>query len=479
MNFIDRLRAGLNSGMAVAISEQKQAMATMLSTYQNQTPTYQQFNFENAVREGFKKNELIFACISLKADSAAIPRLLVKNRKNKKVLPDHPLRKLIEKPNPFMTEFDFFSITLIYLDLAGVCYWEKVRSRNGKVIEMWPLRPDWVRPIRDSKSFISEYLYSPPGLQPMAIPEKNILAFKLFDPSNMYQNLAPVQVAARMGDVDNSSTDFVKLFFEKGGTPPGLLTTKQKLIESQVEEIRRRWRERYGGFENWIDPVILDSDATFSKIGLTFEEMGFEFLDQRAEARICMCLRTPPILIGATIGLRASTYSNYEAARKAFWQDTLSPQYKRLADTLNRDLVEDFDPNVVLEWDFSDVPALQDDINARWKRATEAFARGAITVNKFNEETGGETIPNGDVFLRGLNTIEVGLDNVRPIEDLLATVQINPKASPTDPTVERITESLESDDDGIEAVSKGEETDDAPPPKGKPDAGKDTHRNAY
>lgn len=412
MGILDSLRYGIQTGWRKSADEQKSALATMVASWENKSPAYQQFNFETSVREGYKKNELIFSCISLKADSAAIPRLVVKNKEGE-TLNDHPLRQLIENPNPFMTEFDFFGATLTYLDLAGLSYWEKVPNKSGKnTTQLWPMRPDWIRPIR-SKDFIEGYIYAPPGLEPQTIPAKNILRFNVFDPSNLYQGLAPVQVAARMGDVDNSSTDFVKLFFEKGGTPPGLLSTKQKLIESQVEEIRRRWRERYGGFENWLDPVVLDSDASFHKIGLTFEEMGFEFLDARSEARICMVLRTPPILVGATIGLRASTYSNYEAARRAFWQDTLAPQYKRLADRMNKDLASEYSKDGVhLEWDFSKVPALQEDINSRWKRATAAFSVGAITVNQFLEEIGKDKLPNGDVYVRASKAYEVSIDDL-------------------------------------------------------------------
>jgi len=422
MSIFDRFASGFSSSFKRSAATQQNAISTMLNSWTNQTPSYQKWNFENAVQHGFKKNELIFACISLKADSAAIPRLVARDRRSRAIIENHPTRMLIERPNKYMTEFDFFSATLMYLDLAGVSYWEKVKNRSGKVVELWPMRPDWVSPIRSSGTFIDGYRYAPPGLQAIVMPTDSILEFKLFDPSNMYNGLPPVQVAARMGDVDNASTDFVKLFFEKGGTPPGMLTTKQKLIESQVEEIRSRWRERYGGFENWLDPVVLDSDAQFQKIGLTFEEMGFEFLDARSEARICSCLRTPPILVGASIGLKASTYSNYEAARKAFWQDTLSPQYKRISDKINNDLNEDL--NVIMEWDFSKVPALQDDIDKRWARASNAFEKGAITVNQFAEEVGLEKTPDGDVYVRNVRTIEVSMDNQRP--------EVNPESNSSD-----------------------------------------------
>ena len=75
------------------------------------------------------------------------------------------------------------------------------------------------------------------------------------------------------------------------------MTSSQHLSEAQVELIRKRWRERYGGSENWLEPAVLDADAKYEKTGLSFEEMGFETLDDRNEARICMVFNVPPIIV--------------------------------------------------------------------------------------------------------------------------------------------------------------------------------------
>jgi HK97 family phage portal protein len=314
-----------------------------------------------------------------------------------------------------MDSFDLWYSAVVFQKLAGAAYYEKERDRAGRVIALWPLRPDWVYPIRSSRAFIAGYEYRIPGKDPITLAPQDVIDFRLFDPLNQYRGYPPAAVAGRVGDVDNATTDYLKAFMEKGGMPPGLLKTKQKLVDNDVTDIRRRWGDRYGGVEHWLQPAVLDQDAEYQKVGLSFQEMGFEVLDARSEARICMVLGVPPILIGAKIGLDRATYSNYAEARLAWWEDTLIPQYSNFESVINNDLVPDFGEDIVTEFDFSDVPALAENEDAVWGRANEGLSRGYVTVNEAREIVGLEAIgPLGDIFLRPLNVVETPLSQLRP-----------------------------------------------------------------
>jgi HK97 family phage portal protein len=377
------------------------AIANMLPTWQEGTATYTEVNFENMVRHGWRKNELIFACISKTANTAASVKLQVKSKSSDKEIKDHPLRQLLIQPNPFMSEFDLWASIIIYQKLAGCAYFEKERTRGGQIIHLWPLRPDWIHPIMSSSKVIAGYSYEVPGLQAQTLKAEDVLDFKMFDPLNAYTGYPPVAVAARVGDVDNAVTDYLKLFFEKGGTPPGILTTTQKLVDSEVANIRRRWAERYGGIDGWLQPAVLDSDASYQQIGSSFKDMGFQVLDARNEARICMVLDVPPIIVGAKVGLDSGTYSNYEQARRSWWEDSLIPQYVHVNNEILVDLVPEFGEGIFTAWDYSEVPALRSDDTSKWDTAIRAFQVGSITLNQFYERIGLDKVgTNGDVYLR-------------------------------------------------------------------------------
>jgi len=404
MNIFDRLRFGFN----ILRRGEKALQATRIQGWDEGKPAYPEVSFEAMAKQGYRKNELIFACISATANSASQVALRVYDKRTEQELPDHPLRKLIERPNSEMGEYDFWSANSIYEDLAGIAYWEKEHSASGAVVGLWPLRPDWLSPVKSSTEFISYYLYEIPGSnQKVPIPKEDVLTFKNFDPLNLYRGWPPVAVAARVGDVDNSATDFIKLFWESGGMPPGILTTVQHLQEAQVTLLRRRWAARYGGSKNWLSPAILDADAKYQKTGSTFQEMGFETLDERNESRICMVFNIPPIIISANVGLKRSTYSNYAEARKAWWQETLTPKYQHYDDAMNTQLTPDFGDNIILKWDFSSVVAYQEEATALWTRYLEGLRTGGITVNEFRTGVKLPRLSNGDVLIRTLNQFDV------------------------------------------------------------------------
>lgn len=403
----------LSLAVGTLFGSDEKVAASIMSSWESRQAVYPSPNFTSMVKNGWRKNELIFSCISKTANTAAQVELSVMGSDGS-AKEDHPLKELIEHPNPYMTEFDLWASVIIYTKLAGRAIFEKERSNGGDVIRLWPLRPDWVTIIPGSQNTIAEYRFQPTGVtEPARLDPKDVLDFKVFDPFGLFQNWPPAAVASRVGDIDNTTTDYIKIFYEKGGVPPGLLKTRQRLVDSQVDVIRRRWRERYGGYEKWSEPAVLDMDAEYQKTGLSFTEMGFDVLDARNESRICMVLDVPPVLVGAKIGLDRATYANYKEARGAWWEDSLMPLYMSYQDTIETQLAPEFgSPDT--GWNFTRVAAFQEARESRWKRATEALRIGGITINEFCDEVGlPDKGPAGDVYLRTAATIEVPAKTVR------------------------------------------------------------------
>ena len=406
LTFGQRMRLALGT-----ILGSSKSIATLIPTWQQGQPVWTDVDFGSMVQEGYSRNELIFVCVSKAANTASQVRLQVLNKATEEPIPHHPIMAILERPNPIMSQFDLWASVHIYLKLAGRAYYEKERSSSGQVVRLWPLRPDWVKPIRGSSGSdepLRAYKFGPPGVEPAILEPRDVLDFRLFHPLDYLKGHAPVVVAARAGDVDNAVTGFLKLFFDKGGTPPGLLKSTQRLTDAQVEIIRQRWGERYGGYEQWMTPAVLDSDAEYQKIGLNFQEMGFDVLDARDEVRICMVMDVPPTVVGAKIGLDRAILANAREFRRMWWEDSLVPQYSMIAAELNADLAPEYGGNITMAWDYSEVPALQEDRSERWKRASDGVMQGWATINEARKEAGLSDIgPMGEVFLRGPMQIAV------------------------------------------------------------------------
>ncbi len=379
-------------------------------------PSYSKNDFENIVKEGYTRNELVFACIDRTAKTAASVKLLLKNRRSGKVIDHGELRDLLDRPNELMTEFTFWWLTITMLLLAGHAYWQKVRDKNtGKIIALWPMRPDWVFARPGKTKFIDGFDYGPDEQHRVYLAYADVLSFQFFDPRNLYKSISPTAIACRTIDTDNSITDLIKLFMERGGIPNGLLSSKLKLDDDDVTDIRRRWTERYGGWEGTLGaPAVLDMDSTYQQLQMSFKDMDFEKLDSRNETRICMIYDIDPIIVGTSFGLARSTFNNIGEAEGKWWRNSLKPRYKMLADELLLDLVTEIDSSLTCIFDYSEVSVLQEDRKSKFDRANSAVTAGWFTMNMARDETGLELLPpeQGDVFLWTTGTTPIHIDQL-------------------------------------------------------------------
>ena len=163
--------------------------------------------------------------------------------------------------------------------------------------------------------------------------------------------------------------------------------------DTTINEIRKRWREHYGGFDKW-SVGILDKGGKYQRVGLTFEEMGFKEIDYRSETRIMGPFGVAPILIAARVGLDTATYANVEAARQAYWEDTAIPEMIwHQTEWQNRFNEGD----TFVEFDLSRIAALQRGL-IRQVDAAHTMIEDGIPPNQAYKIAGVRTgnIPDGD-----------------------------------------------------------------------------------
>jgi len=416
----DRLPFLYRLGTALqALAGQKAAGSDNVTAY-SAVSTWRQhtlssgFSFKAAASEGYMTNEVVYAVISDIAESAAEPILRVYDGDEEK--PNHSARTLLMR-NPAMTEFELWELTLVYLCLAGNAFFQKVRNQAGIPVELWPITPGRMRPIPDPKTFIREWRYRLDDGREIPIDPRDIIQFKYPHPLNPYMGLAPMAVAARAVDRDNQATDYVNAFFENAAVPQGLLKFKRQVEQAEADRVRALWRARFSSQSGRHDVAVLDADTEYEQLGLSQKDMGMPDLTDLTESRIAMIFKWPPVLVGAMAGLKHATYSNISEARRIAWEDTLSPIYRRIAARMNMHLAPDFGykPTADLyRWDFDQVLALREDVNARAERSRAAFLSGAMTRNEYRAAIGLEPDPRGDVYLVSLGMYEQGQGKAAP-----------------------------------------------------------------
>lgn len=383
---------------------------------------YPDASYQSTASNGYGRNELVYACIGKRAENLPQSTLRMYPSDGGEALEDHRLRRLLAEPNPVTTEFEFFELSVTYLDLAGNCYWLIQRSRDGLPAELWPLRPDLIRIFPTSNPRFWSYGYV---LDPTAstvtrediipIPVGDLIHVKYPNPLDQYFGMPPMRAAARAVSLDNAATDFVDTLLRNYAVPGVAITTAEEINQEVANRLKAQWVKSFSG-ANAGAPVMLQAGMTVQPLSMNLHDL--ELPDSRAEteSRICAVFNVPPILVGAKVGLDRSTFTNYGEARRQLWEEAIFSLQRRFGDAVRRRLLPEFlgvgRARVIPKWDNSEVIALQESETAKWDRAANALARGAITINDFRRTVGLDPVPGGDVFLTPAGVVPTPADEL-------------------------------------------------------------------
>jgi HK97 family phage portal protein len=397
------------------------------------------------VEEGFNINALIYSAIMYKVRSLyQVPLIAVRGDPGHPdaLPPEHPLSKLVTRPNLHQSFAEFQGQNETYLNVDGNAYILFLRDLSTQVPEaMFSLRPDrvFIVPMRnknvsDGESSLGSiggmtvaYLYVPEGKsqfmrlsvnerleklekgEVLPILPENMMHVKFPNPADplegMGYGMSPILPAAKTTDVDNKTTDFLKLFYDNGTMMQGIVSYDVPMDQSTMARVRETWMERFGGYQKWPEIAVLDQGGKYTRVAPTFDEMGFGEIDERSEARILGPFGVPPILIGSRLGLLRATYSNALQARQLVWEDTLVPE-ARLFEVDYKFHLRTEDAFVM--YDFSQVPQLKKSLNEIVTAWTKLVMHG-VPKDDATKVTGLQLppLPDGKTVYMPVNLVPV------------------------------------------------------------------------
>lgn len=138
----------------------------------------------------------VYACVKKRADEVANIKLLLYERKDENDVEEHKTHDvldLLDQVNSYMTRYDLFEYTSMMWDLAGECFWWKIKDSQGKVISIYPyLMPPNMTVVPSKETFVKGYVYRVPGTaHEITFDADDIIHFKFTNPRNPYRGLSP------------------------------------------------------------------------------------------------------------------------------------------------------------------------------------------------------------------------------------------------------------------------------------------------
>ena len=365
--------------------------------------------FEAFAEEAYKRNVIAFRAISQVTRAAAsVPWRLFRGaggraEGGRQALETHALLDLLARPNPMMARAEFIEAVTGYLLIAGNSYIEAAPA-GAEPRELWPLRPDRMKVIAGKTGLPKGFVFTVGGAERRweADPVTGaspILHLKTFNPLDDFYGLSPAEPAGFAIDQRNEADKWNMALLQNGARPSGALVYEPKdgaaanLGDEQFARLKREIGEQYAGARNAGRPMLLDGGLTWREMSLSPKDMDFLETRNAASRDVAQAFGVPSQLLGIP---GDNTYSNYQEARLALWEETVIPLLCHLRDELNAWLAPLFGEGLTLDFDLDEVSALALRREKTWARLQAA---DFLTVNEKRGLTGLSPLPEGDVVV--------------------------------------------------------------------------------
>jgi HK97 family phage portal protein len=428
-------------------TETKESATSSIMVMNPGQPVWSPRDYKSFADEGYSKNVVAYQAINRIAEAIGSVRWTA--WRGDVELTESPLMDLIKRPNPTQSYQEYLMAKVGFLMISGNSYEERVVV-GGQPRELYNLRPDRMKITPASNGIPASYCYEFNSrkifwdVDPLTL-QSDIMHTKLFNPTNDWYGMAPIEAGAFAIDQHNESMKWMQALLQNSARPSGALVTKdgESLSEDNYTRLKAQIQEQYQGASNAGRPMLLEGGLSWQAMGLSPTDMGIIESKYSSARDVCLAFGVPPQLLGIP---GDNTYSNYAEARLAFWEDTVMPLLDRIAAGWNQWLGPFFGDQE-LRPDLDQIPAIADKRMTLWDMADKSTD---LTINERRELKGFEPIEGGDVLLVGMGQISLG-DASAPLQtappDPIPPAPVPPAPVPPDPNDTPIDEEAKMDYD--------------------------------
>lgn len=352
--------------------------------------------------EGSLEYSAVLAAVRVLAESVAgLPCILYRRlpERGKERAYDHYLYPILhDAPNPRMTAFEFFEIGMVHLCLWGNFYAQVVRDGAGRVIELWPLRPDRMEIWQSPDGRELAYKYSPSSGGEEWIPQEYILHVRGMG-SDGVRGYSLIRLARNAIGLGLAAEEFGSRFFANDARPGVVLQHPGVLGEEAFKRIRDSWEMMHGGAANAWRPAILEEGMTVATVGFPPEDAQFLETRKFQINEVARIFRIPPHMLQ---DLDRATFSNIEHLAIEFVVHTLRPWLCRWEQALTNQLLRPSERSQYFV-EFLVEGLLRGDTESRYRAYAVGRQWGWLSPNDVRELENMNPIPGGDRYDVPLN----------------------------------------------------------------------------
>ena len=322
----------------------------------------------------------------IKGASGAVRRSLLSDaaaRGDLELVDSHPFLDTMARMNPALGSMASRSVTQLYLDLVGECFWVKERNLRDEPVEYWPVPPHWMLDIPTAQTPLFRASYQ--GWQ-RSLKERDVLWIRDVDPENPYGRGSGLGTA--LGDemdIDEASTKHLKNWFFNNAIPPVIVNLKG-LGDEETLRFKERLVQEHRGVDRAHQAFVSNSEEmSVEMLGQTFKDQEISLLRQASRDIVVQVFNVPPEIVGI---VENSNRATIDAADFLYSRGVISPRLDFLCSSLQLE-ADEYDDGLVVGY----VSPVPDD--REFKRVVMVALPSNFTVDEHRALVGAPALPNG------------------------------------------------------------------------------------
>ena len=395
MDFKDRLKQLFRFKQDSDGSGENAFFDKLISWRADGTPYFQDDNDERYITEGYQKNAAIYSIINMIIRNATMIPFKVYDIKSQTLKTDYnaltsgsstrgamfkastikaraftevensEMLEVLARPNPHQTWTDFIANYIGFGKLTGNRYIYGVRDGKGRVREMYILPSQHVEIISgDQFNPIKGYTVQYHKDTTIDYEPDEILHIKDFNPyhdfsgSHLYGQ-SPLRAGWRMLEINNEVIDTTKKQIANQSAR-GMLVTKEMdgISKGQAKALDAALKRKMIDANGSV--AITNQPMEWINFGLSPADMELISQNDVTLKGLCNLYGVPVSLMNNT---ESSSYNNVKEAKSFLYQNAVNPEMIKLRDALNSWFTKDWGENFYLDFDFTVIPELQEDIS--------------------------------------------------------------------------------------------------------------------
>ena len=348
------------------------------------------------------KLSAVYACVRILAETmGSLPLIIYEQVGNgKRRAQDHPLYKLLhDRPNEFMTAFEFREVVQGHLALWGNAYIQLEYDARGQVTSLWPLLPNMIHASKFENGQ-RLYYYQLPNGQMQWLSSDVIWHLRGLgsDGLNGYSVVGFARLNFQTGIMADT---FVNRFYKNDARPGVIIEHPGIMGDEAHKNLKKTWKESHEGVEKSHRVAILEEGMKLHEVGMPPADAQFIETREFQVVDICRWFRMQPHKVGH---LANATFSNIEHQSIEHVTDTISPWASRWEQSIDQNLMTPQDRTHYYS-EFLLEALLRGDTASRYAAYAQGRQNGWLSANDIRRLENMNPVDGGDVYLVPLNMV--------------------------------------------------------------------------